>query len=133
MLRINKMVKLMPYVYLFSTIILSVYSQIMIKWRISNHFTDLHLPEGLINKILLMFTIVFDPFIFSGLVATFASGLFWMATMTKLDISFAYPFTSLGFVLVLMFSVLLLGESLNIYKIVGVLFIMLGIFITSRG
>lgn len=127
------MVKFMPYFYLFSTIILSVYSQIMIKWRISNHFNNLHLPDGIINKILLMFTLVFDPFIFSGLVATFASGLFWMATMTKLDISYAYPFTSLGFVLVLLFSSLLLGESMNIYKIFGVFFIMLGIFITSRG
>ena len=127
------MTRCLPYIYLFSTILLSVYSQIMIKWRVSTHFPDLHLPEGLLNKLLLMFTIVFDPFIFSGLVATFASGLFWMATMTKLDISFAYPFTSLGFILVLLFSYLLLGESMNSYKIIGVLFIMLGIVITSRG
>lgn len=127
------MTRFLPYVYLFSTILLSVYSQIMIKWRISAHFSDIHLPEGLWNKILLMFTIVFDPFIFSGLVATFASGLFWMATMTKLDISFAYPFTSLGFILVLLFSWLLLGETMNSYKVIGVLFIMLGIAITSRG
>lgn len=127
------MTRFLPYIYLASTILLSVYSQIMIKWRISNHFPDLHLPEGIWNKIVLLLTIVFDPFIFSGLVATFASGLFWMATMTKLDISFAYPFTSLGFVLVLLFSVLLLGESLNVYKIAGVACIMLGIFITSRG
>ena len=127
------MTRFLPYVYLFSTILLSVYSQIMIKWRISTHFPDIHLPEGLWNKILLMFTIVFDPFIFSGLVATFASGLFWMATMTKLDISFAYPFTSLGFILVLLFSWLLLGETMNSYKVIGVLFIMLGIVITSRG
>ncbi len=123
----------LPYVYLSSTILLSVYSQLMIKWRISSKFADAHLPDGLKDKILLMLRVVFDPFIFSGLVATFASGLFWMATMTKLDISYAYPFTSLGFVLVLIFSVLLFGEPLNAYKIVGVLCIMLGIFITSKG
>ncbi len=122
-----------PYIYLSSTILLSVYSQLMIKWRISSKFSDTHLPDGLAEKFFLMFRIVFDPFIFSGLVATFASGLFWMATMTKLDISYAYPFTSLGFVLVLIFSVLLFGEPLNAYKIIGVLCIMLGIFITSKG
>lgn len=127
------MTRFLPYIYLASTILLSVYSQIMIKWRISNHFPDLHLPEGIWNKIVLLLTIIFDPFIFSGLVATFASGLFWMATMTKLDISFAYPFTSLGFVLVLLFSWLLLEETMNGYKIVGVLFIMLGIAIAGRG
>ena len=123
----------LPYIFLASTIVLSVYSQIMIKWRISTHFHGLCLPTGILNKFVLLLTIVFDPFIFSGLVATFASGLFWMATMTKLDISFAYPFTSLGFVFVLLFSAFLLGESLNVYKIVGVLFIMLGIAIASRG
>lgn len=124
---------LLPYVFLAATIILSVYSQIMIKWRISTFFHDLCLPIGLFNKFILLLKIVFDPFIFSGLLATFASGLFWMATMTKLDISFAYPFTSLGFVLVLVFSAFFLGESLNTYKVVGVFVIMLGIVIASRG
>ena len=123
----------MPYFYLAATIILSVYSQIMIKWRISRHFGDIHMPEEWVERFLLLFRIIFDPFIFSGLVATFASGLFWMATMTKLDISFAYPFTSLGFVLVLLCSWLLLGETMNAYKITGVICIMLGIVITSKG
>lgn len=94
---------------------------------------DIQIPEGLLGKFSLLMHVVFDPFIFSGLIATFASGLFWMATMTKLDISFAYPFTSLGFVLVLLFSYFLLGESLNAYKIIGVLVIILGIIIASRG
>ena len=121
------------YFYLTLTILTSVYSQIVIKWRISNRFSDVRLPENLRVKILLLFTVVFDPFILSGLTATFISGLFWMATMTKLDISYAYPFTSLAFVLVLIFSYLLLGEPMSVQKVLGVFFIMLGIFITSKG
>ena len=124
---------ILPYVLLTATIVLSVYSQLMIKWRMSSRFCDIHLPEGLWDKFLLLLIIIFDPGVFSGLVATFLSGLFWMATMSKLDISFAYPFTSLGFVLVLLFSAFLFGESMNMYKIVGVLFIMLGVTIASRG
>lgn len=124
---------MLPYMFLAATIILSVYSQLMIKWRMSSRFIDIHLPEGLWNKFLLLVTIIFDPGVFSGLVATFLSGLFWMATMSKLDISFAYPVTSLGFVLVLLFSWLLFGEPLNIYKIIGTLCIVLGVSIASRG
>lgn len=127
----NKLIS--PYIFLIFTIIFSVYSQIMCKWRISTKFSDIQLPEGVWDKINLIFTLVFDPFIFSTLLATFASGLCWMATMAKLDISFAYPFTSFGFVLVLLCSSLLLGESMNIYKVIGVLVIMLGILIASRG
>ena len=56
-----------------------------------------------------------------------------MATMTKFDISYAYPFTMLGFVAVLALSALLLGESFNMYKIIGCLIIVIGVIITSRG
>ena len=80
---------ILPYVFLTATIVLSVYSQLMIKWRMSSRFCDIHLPEGLWDKFLLLLIIIFDPGVFSGLVATFLSGLFWMATMSKLDISFA--------------------------------------------
>ena len=124
---------ILAHIYLALTIILTVFSQILIKWRITDKFSGLSLPENLADKLSFLLHLIFDPFIFTGLVATFASGLFWMATMTKLEISYAYPFTSLGFVLVLLFSALLLGESMNIHKILGVFFIMLGIFITSRG
>lgn len=123
----------LPYIYLAATIIFSVYSQLIIKWRMSTRFCDVYLPDGLWNKFVLLLTIIFDPGVFSGLVATFISGLFWMATMTKLEISFAYPFTSLGFVLVLLLSALIFNESINLYKIIGVIFIMLGVTITSRG
>ena len=67
---------ILPYVFLTATIVLSVYSQLMIKWRMSSRFCDIHLPEGLWDKFLLLLIIIFDPGVFSGLVATFLSGLF---------------------------------------------------------
>ena len=76
---------------------------------------------------------LFDPFVFTGLVATFVSGLCWMATMSKLDISYAYPFTSLGFALVVLLSWILFGEPLNAWKIGGVVLIMTGIAVASQG
>ena len=124
---------ILPYFFLAATITLSVYSQIMTKWRMSTRFSDIHIPEGLWDKLLLFLAVIFDPGIFSSLVATFLSGMFWMATMSKLDISFAYPFTSLGFILVLLLSALILGETLNTCKIVGALIIMAGISIASQG
>ncbi len=121
------------YVYLTLTILMSVYSQIVVRWRMSSRFANVHLPEGLREKFWFLLTVVFDPFIFSALAATFISGVCWMATMTKLDVSYAYPFTSLVFVLVLAFSHLLLGEPFNAQKLLGVLLIMAGILVSSRG
>lgn len=121
------------HVYLAATILLSVYSQLTIKWRMATRFRELSLPPGIWGKVALLFTIVFDPFVFASLAATFASGLFWMATMRKLEISYAYPFTSLGFVLVLVLSHFLLGESFGLAKAIGTLFIIVGVAIAARG
>lgn len=125
--------KLLAHVYLVSTIVLSVYSQLIMKWRISGRFAGLKLPEGILPKIGVMFTVLFDPFVFTGLVATFASGLCWMATMSKLEISYAYPFTSLGFVAVVLLSYMLFGEALNAWRIIGVLLIVVGVTVASQG
>ena len=122
------------YLYLFLTIITSVCSQIIIKWRVANFVvTLLPMPDGFYDKVLFLFKVVFDPFIFSSLLLTFISGLCWMATMTKFDISYAYPFTMLGFVAVLLLSSLLLGEIFNLYKIIGCILIILGVIVTSKG
>ena len=125
--------KVIAHFYLAATIALSVYSQMVMKWRISGRFAGLTMPEGVWPKAATLLTVLFDPFIFSGLVATFVSGLCWMATMSKLEISYAYPFTSLGFALVVLLSWLLFGEAMNAWKVVGVLLIMAGIAVASQG
>lgn len=125
--------KLMGHLYLLATIVTSVYSQLIMKWRISGRFAGLKIPDGIWPKIVTLFTVLFDPFIFTGLIATFVSGLCWMATMSKLEIGYAYPFTSLGFVAVVLLSYMLFGESLNAWRIVGVLLIVAGVTVASQG
>jgi len=76
--------------------------------------------------------LLFDPFIFSGFASAFVASLFWMAALSKFELSFAYPFMSLSFVLVFGISVLLFNDAVTMSKIVGLVFIVLGIFISSR-
>ena len=122
------------WIYLFATITTTVTSQLLIKWRVANYVTTLlPMPVDIFGKILFLLKVVFDPFIFTACCLTFSSGLLWMATMTKFDISYAYPFTMLGFVAVLVLSALLLGEQFNAYKLIGCLIVILGVIITSRG
>ena len=56
-----------------------------------------------------------------------------MVTMSKLEISYAYPFTSLGFVAVVLLSALLVGENLNMWRIIGVILIVVGLTVASQG
>ena len=120
---------MMGYFYIFATIFFTVYGQIVLKWRINGVGS---LPEDLTDKIVFLFKLLFDPWIFSGFLAAFIASFFWMATMTKFDISYAYPFMSGAFVLVFILSVFLFQEAMNWQKIVGLLLIVTGIIITSR-
>lgn len=119
----------MGYFYIIGTIFFTVYGQLILKWRISNYGA---LPAETYEKIIFLFKLLFDPFIFSGFASAFIASFFWMATMTKFELSYAYPFMSTAFVLVFLLSVFLFNETVTLYKILGLLFIVLGIFISSR-
>ena len=120
---------MMGYLYIAGTVLFTVYGQLVLKWRIANYGA---LPEDFSAKIVFLFKLLFDPYIFSGFAAAFVASFFWMAAMTKLELSFAYPFMSAAFVLVFLFSVFLFQEAVTWHKIVGLLLIVAGIIVTSR-
>ncbi|SFM13071.1 EamA-like transporter family protein [Paenibacillus sp. 1_12] len=119
----------MGYIYILGTILFTVYGQLILKWRISSFGA---LPDAPKEKVMFLFGLLFDPYILSGLISAFVASFFWMAAMTKFDISYAYPFMSFSFVLVFIFSVFLFKEPVSSYKLVGLGFIVIGIFITSK-
>lgn len=53
--------------------------------------------------------------------------------MTKFDLSHAYPFMSLNFVVVLLLSSWILNEPMSFQKILGVVLIGLGTLVAARG
>ncbi|NJB69210.1 putative membrane protein [Desulfobaculum xiamenense] len=120
----------MGYLFILGTVLTTVYGQIAIKWGVSQRGG---LPGGAWDNAMFLFGLVFDPWIFSGLLAAFVGALFWLAALTRFQLSFAYPFMSLSFVLVLVLSALVLHEPLNIHKIAGVALIVAGIVVSSRG
>lgn len=119
----------MNFLYIFGTIFFTVYGQLILKWRIVKYGA---LPEILTDKLLFLLKLLFDPFILSGFVSAFVASLFWMAAMTKFELSYAYPFMSGAFVLVFLLSVLFFNEAVTWQKLIGLAFIVSGIIITSR-
>lgn len=119
----------MVYLYILGTILFTVYGQIIIKIRIPIYG---ELPVGSHQKILFLLRLLLDPYILSGLFSALIAALLWMAAMTKTSLSYAYPFIGLNFVLIFFLSILLLKEPFSIYRLIGVIIIVLGIFIASR-
>lgn len=118
------------YGYIFLTIALTVYGQLILKWRLASAGA---MPEAFGPKLQFLVALCFDPYIFSGLVAAFVASLAWMAALTRFELNYAYPFTSLSFVLVLLLSAWLLHEGLNVERTVGVALIVAGTLVAARG
>jgi uncharacterized membrane protein len=124
------MQRISDYAYIFATLLFTVYGQLILKWRIQKFGP---LPSGFLEKINFIIHLMMDPAIFSGFVAAFLASMAWMAAMTKFQLSHAYPFMSLNFVLVLLLSGWLLNEQITILKMAGVAIIVLGTIITAQG
>jgi multidrug transporter EmrE-like cation transporter len=122
--------RLQDYSYIALTIALSAYGQLILKWRIRDVGP---MPEDGLEKIRFLVLQIFDPAIFSSFVAAFLASLAWMAAMTRFDLSHAYPFTSLSFVVVLLLSAWLLNEPFTLQKAVGVALIVMGTAVAARG
>jgi drug/metabolite transporter (DMT)-like permease len=85
------------------------------------------------NPIMKILEIVFSPWVFAGLatfVISMASHLF---VLSKVELSFAYPFLSLAYVAVAVFAYFLFKEDLNSYRIAGIAFICVGTVLIAQG
>ena len=118
------------YVYIFLTIAFTVYGQLIVKWRV----TALGLgPSATQDHVRMITKLLSDPGVLSGLLAGFLAALCWMAALSKFQLSYAYPFTSLSFVAVLLLSAYLLKEPVSVSRIAGVALIVLGTIVAARG
>ena len=124
------MSRLLDYLYIVATIGFTVYGQLILKWRIAKFGP---LPTDLLEKLKFLISLLLDPAIFSGFAAAFLASLAWMAAMTKFDLSHAYPFMSLNFVVVLLLSGWLLNEPVTLQKTLGIALIVLGTVVAARG
>ncbi|KAF1708599.1 EamA family transporter [Pseudoxanthomonas sacheonensis] len=110
-----------------ATIAFTTYGQIVLKWQVairSGGTTDFvrSIPELLLR-----------PWVISAFVAAFAASLCWMVAITRLELSRAYPFMALNFILVSLLAIPLFGESFGLMKVAGVLLVVAGLVAISHG
>ena len=111
----------MKFVYILSCIFFTVLGQLLIKAgalevkeasSIYTYITNKHLVIGFFTAVL--------------------AALSWMKALQFFDLSYAYPFMSLSFLLVALFSVLIFGETMKFNQWIGLGIVLLGLYIGSR-
>lgn len=76
--------------------------------------------------------VVFQPFVFSGLCIFVISMASHLLVLSKVELSFAYPFLSLAYVVVLAFAWFGLGEQVGLIRIAGVALICAGTVLVAQ-
>ena len=118
----------MSWVYVATTIVLTVYGQIVVKWQVGEAG---EFPGATGDRIEFLGRLLLNPWIISAFAGAFVAALAWMAAMTKLELSHAYPFMALSFVGVLLLSGVFFDEAITVAKVAGILLIGLGIVVGS--
>ncbi|MBA7671039.1 putative 4-amino-4-deoxy-L-arabinose-phosphoundecaprenol flippase subunit ArnF [subsurface metagenome] len=77
--------------------------------------------------------ILLNPFIIAGIISFALSMLVWLYVLSRLELSVAYPFVALNYVLILFASHFLLKETITPVRIIGVAVIVIGVYLISRG
>jgi drug/metabolite transporter (DMT)-like permease len=73
-----------------------------------------------------------NPYVFIGLAIYFAGTVFWLAALSRLDLSYAYPFASLSYVIMLVASWLMFDEKITLSRILGTIVIGAGVLLIYR-
>ena len=115
---------------IFVSIILAVIGQLLLKMgmlRIGKFSFNISTLVHQYVKILL------NPLVIAGLFSFFVSMLIWLYVLSRMELSFAYPFVALNYVLILFGSYFLLKEAITPMKVIGVIVIVVGVYLVARG
>lgn len=112
------------------TILLTSYGQVVLKWQAGKTVPP---PFAFMTTWPDLAQLLLRPWVLSAFVAAFGASLCWMLALSRLELSRAYPFMALSFVLVSMAAVPLFGETLTAPKLIGLTLIVVGLVVLSNG
>lgn len=76
--------------------------------------------------------LVSSPYILGGLACYVVSVVVWILALSRVPVSVAYPMLSVGYIVNAIAAWALFGESLAAQKLVGIGFIVVGVYLVAR-
>ncbi len=84
------------------------------------------------NIIPISFKVMANPPIMAGLFAYVFSVVVWLMVLSRVQVSFAYPMLSIGYIVSAVAAYYLLGEDMSMLRVMGIVVIMAGVFMVSQ-
>tara|TARA_R110000824_G_scaffold390760_17_gene587986 strand:+ start:24680 stop:25051 length:372 start_codon:yes stop_codon:yes gene_type:complete len=73
-----------------------------------------------------------NPYVVFGLTCYVVSVGFWLLALSRVDVGFAYPMLSVGYIVTAIAAYYVFNEPLTTVRIAGIVVIMFGVFLISR-
>jgi drug/metabolite transporter (DMT)-like permease len=115
--------------FILFTVLTNAAAQLLLKQGMMSLGSISFTADTMIQR---MFQIVFNPWVFAGLVTFVISMASHLYVLSKVDLSYAYPFLSLAYVAVAVCAWLLFKEELGALKIAGIAFICVGTVLIAQ-
>lgn len=109
---------------------ISAFAQISLKTGMSENTIQRTLESGLNFETAL--SIMTNFHVIAGLFLYGFGAILWLFVLARVDVSYAYPFVGLGFLLTMLFAVLFLQEPVKLIRLIGTIFVVIGVVMVSR-
>ena len=80
-----------------------------------------------------IYAVATSPAVVGGLLLYGLGAMIWLSVLARIDVSIAYPFVSISFIIAAALAVLVLGEPISRPMIMGTSLIVLGVAILASG
>jgi drug/metabolite transporter (DMT)-like permease len=107
------------------TVVTNAAAQILLKKGMLA-FGSLAVPNGIGSIVGTAFSVVFSPWVFAGLCMFVVSMASHLVVLSRVELSFAYPFLSLAYVIVAVYAFFIFGEDVGVARVAGIALIMAG-------
>jgi drug/metabolite transporter (DMT)-like permease len=119
------------FLLILSSVSLSALAQITLKFGMSSKQVQRALEENG-DRLQTVWSIASNEYVILGLFMYGASAALWLFVLARMDVSFAYPFVSLGFILTMLFGYFILGELMNLWRVIGTVLVIMGVIFVSH-
>lgn len=113
---------------ILTSVFLGAMGQVLVKLGATNLTLDFS-SKYILSSIL---SILKNVPVMCGIISYGISFLLWIKVLSKVELSYAYPMVSLGYVIVMIFSYFLFKENISLLRVIGVIFIIIGVVLISR-
>lgn len=120
---------LVSFSLILTGVLLNAAAQLLLKAGTNaiGHF-DFHLD----NVLPVGLKLAFEPHIFGGLCCYVISVVIWIMALSRVPVSIAYPMLSIGYIVNAAAAHYLFGESVTMHKLLGIGFIVIGVYLVAK-